>query len=382
MDYNLSELESIFNEIENVLDYVDRIELEEKSYILFLANNDRLKVKINKENIAHLLGINTDYLKNTGHYNGFNSFEILQNFIKKGAYKLNELKKSGIAQLNQVFSGYVDRKAKNFIKNMKFDIFNVDFMCKYNSERSYTSSYKNQKFDYIMVKTLSEDVYGVLCLVKNRFEYVPMSSQIFIGKEELDTFLQENIVNQEITLLNGISYKDYSYNDAKIYNLVLPLFFQKIENLKDLKNDFNCIIDTTQSLIYHLKKYMESNTNKDKQSVILKNICEQIKQGKLIDKDIIQDESIIGLIDSYNNFICNKDSIDTKDNKENYITLKEELKEKKNKILELEETISMLKSNNEKLLTKNETLEKQINDFDITRNEVIELLKKPKAPKV
>lgn len=68
MDYNLSELESIFNEIENVLDYVDRIELEEKSYILFLANNDRLKVKINKENIAHLLGINTDYLKNTGHY--------------------------------------------------------------------------------------------------------------------------------------------------------------------------------------------------------------------------------------------------------------------------------------------------------------------------
>lgn len=59
MQYNLSELEDILNNIEE-------IKLNEKTFLLYLANDDKVKVKINFLNVAHLLGINTEQLKLSG----------------------------------------------------------------------------------------------------------------------------------------------------------------------------------------------------------------------------------------------------------------------------------------------------------------------------
>lgn len=75
MNYSYGELEEIFYKIENILNKIENINLDERTYLLFLANNDKIKVKINFLNIAHLLGINTEQLKLTGYYNGSNSYE-------------------------------------------------------------------------------------------------------------------------------------------------------------------------------------------------------------------------------------------------------------------------------------------------------------------
>ena len=88
MNYNKYNLSELFDKIDTLLqryfgkedDYnfyekdedARKTDLSKKSYSMFLSNGDIVKIKIPKSSIPHLLGINTEYLKNTGLYNGMN----------------------------------------------------------------------------------------------------------------------------------------------------------------------------------------------------------------------------------------------------------------------------------------------------------------------
>lgn len=377
MNYSYGELEEIFYKIENILNKIENINLDERTHLLFLANNDKIKVKINFLNIAHLLGINTEQLKLTGFYNGSNSYEILKDFVKKGAYQLHKLNKDNVLSYKSIFSPYIESKIDGFLENIKFNINETCFLCKYNSERSFTSSNKTQKYDYIIVKKLFDDRFGVICLVKNKYDYAPMSNQIFETKEALDEFLKENICNQEITILNGLSFKYDDYSEPKKFNLPLKLLIDKLNETQLIKKDFSCIIDTSYTLSFHLNKYLESNLHNDFETQNVDKLCKLITEGKFVDSNRIHNTNIKKIIDSYNEYVCKKDNINT-NNTENYQKLKDELRDKKNKIIELEQSIQRLQKENELVLNENSEMNEKLLEFDCTRNSVIELLKKPK----
>lgn len=377
MEYKLGELEGIFEKIQEIIKKFEEINLYNKIYTFFLANNDRLTIKISSNNISHLLGINTDVLKLSGYYNGNCSYEVLKNFIGGGAYKLNKLHNEGHISYNSIFSQYINTKIDFLLENIKFSVNETEFVCKYNSERSFNSSDKTNKYDYIIVRKLSDDKYGVICLTKDNFEYVAMSNQVFSYKEELDVFLQDNICNQEITILNALSFKNNSYGEPNNFYLPLKLFIEKLNNARNIKRDFMCIVDTSSALEYHLKKYMASNKEKNLESENISSICDSLKSGRLIDTNMFSNEDIKTIIDSYNEFICNKDKIDTSGNALNYQKIKDELLKKSERIKELELEISNLKKLNEIKEEENIKLKNTVNDFEQTKEDIIMLLKKP-----
>lgn len=375
MKFNLGELEALFEKINDFINYLELIKLENKSFLLFLANGDKVKVKINSNYIPHLLGINTDILKNTGYYSGSNSFEILKNFINSGAYKFYNLYKSGYVKYSDVFSNFIEDKVDYLKENLKFNVNSTDFVCKYDSKKTYILNDKNQKYDYIIVKKLPDGVYGVMCLVKNAYIYVPMSNQIFHTKEDLELFLSENITNQEVTLFTAVSVKnDNIYEETKQpYKLLINRYPIKISDLRNLKRDFSCIIDVSQALEFHLNKFIESNNNRNLETEEVEKLCKDIEQGKLIDDDNISNSNVGSIINSYNKFICNKDGIEV-DNNETYTSLKEELEDKKRIIEELNKRIEDLKESNKNAFNQIDEDNKSIEKYQDRQKRLLKIL--------
>lgn len=374
MKFNLGELEALFEKINDFINYLENYRLEDRSYVLFLANGEKIKVKISSNYIPHLLGINTNVLKNTGHYNGNNSYEILKNFISSGAYQLNQLYKDGIIKYSDVFSNFIKDKVDYLRENLKFDVNSTDFVCKYDSKKTYMINDKNQKYDYIIVKKLPDGSCGVMCLVENAYSYAPMSNQIFHTDEDLELFLSENITNQEVTLFTGVlNRNDNCYEEQRPYRLNILKFKEKISNLKELKSDYSCIPDVTYALKFHLDKFIESNNHKDLETEEVEKLCKDVEQGKLINKDNISNGNVASIINSYNKFICNKDGIEV-DNNETYTSLKEELEDKKRIIEELNKRIEDLKESNKNALNQIEEDNKSIEKYQDRQKRLLKIL--------
>ena len=97
-----------------------KTDLSKKSYLVFLSNGERIKIKIPKSSIPHLLGINTEYLKNTGLYRNMNSYEVMLNFIKSSNEALKK-HESGIIDLDNVLSPYINEKIDALIENLNIN---------------------------------------------------------------------------------------------------------------------------------------------------------------------------------------------------------------------------------------------------------------------
>ena len=81
MKFNLSELETLFEKIKDIIGYVESARLKDRRMNLFLGNGDKILFSIPNNSVAHLLGIDTNYLISTGLYNNQNSFLPLKKFI-------------------------------------------------------------------------------------------------------------------------------------------------------------------------------------------------------------------------------------------------------------------------------------------------------------
>ena len=200
----------------------------------------------------------------------------------------------------------------------------------------------------------------------------------YLLNDEWCQFLKDNITNQEVTILNAMNFKRNDVSQDTMIKLPLPLFAKKLKELKKVKQDFSCIVDTSNALIYHLNKYIESINALNNETRTVDKVCSNMSKGKLLDSSDIKSSNIKRIIDSFNEFLCNKDNINTENNTEHYQQVKDELKEKKERIIELEKEIQELKEQNNKYKDENCSINDLLLCFDDVRNKVIELLKKPK----
>ena len=96
---------------------------------------------------------------------------------------------------------------------------------------------KSEKFDYIIVKKYSDGKIGVLGLIKNEYNYVIRSNQIFANYEEFETKMKDVLTNQELTIISGIkiSNEDIDYN--RNFSLNLETKQQKVRKLLIIKKN-------------------------------------------------------------------------------------------------------------------------------------------------
>lgn len=369
MSYNKYELSEIFDKIDKLLQrYFDkeneynfdekdeeerRNDLSKKSYLMFLSNGERIKIKIPKSSIPHLLGINTEYLKSTGLYKGMNSYEIMLDFIKNSneAFQKQE---SGIINLDKILSPYINKKLDSLIENLNINTNCCEMICKYDRGKTYGYSADFDDMSYLILQKKNEKYYVLKLAMSEDGTCFPMSNQVFNSYEECKENLSSYLIYQELTLLNNL----WVYYNNSIIGKFYILEYERrerLEKLKKLSEDFECTPNIIADFIFSLKIRDDKRQGNIRTSNIIEKLCDCIKNKKVFDISLtnVEQEDILKIIETYNDSLFSEITASTDNSYSDLQT--------KNKNLEKEL---------ERLRLENKSLSDTVNYRDVELNEV------------
>ncbi|MBQ3021513.1 MAG: hypothetical protein IJD92_04760 [Bacilli bacterium] len=379
MKFNLSELESLFADIQDIIDFFEYSQLQNREITLFLSNGEKFNYKVPKESVAHLLGINTTALIATGLFKNTSSYELLKEVVNN-AYRINNLYNEGHISYNQIFSEHILDKVKIFKDNIKTNIYTTEFVCKYDSKRSYDVSIKNEKCDYIVIKKNIEDnIYTVLTFVKNsnNYYFVPMSSLYFNNEEELNQWLKGIISKQEITLLNGMSSIQFNDNQRRFFYLPLDLKITKLGKLKEYKKKYGCEIDILEDFKYALSESIKHLGRNSDSNILIQQLIDEISSGKLINIDKYDGTNLYNLASAFNDYLC-VTNINNSEISESYSSVVEERNSFKDELLKVKQELEETKNKNEELVVSNQELIEQNKQYSNIIDNAIKVLRPSK----
>lgn len=374
MKFQLGELETLFCSIKDIVDYIEHVRYENRRYKLYLSNGEYLNFSIPNSAIPHLLGIDTTYLSSTNIFKTTSSFELLKELIEN-PYRIDKLEKDGIIKYDKLFSPFIVNKVNAFMENIKINIQDVEFICKYEPEKTYKINDEAKNYNYLIIKKLSNDRYGMICLVRNNGFFAPMSNQIFDDYESLMAKLKEVIRFQEITIINGIEvfntvddYHNFSY--LKLYDKS-----QKLHNLKKYKMKFESSIDVSSDCEYYIDKLQQHRSNKDETDILIDKMVDSIKKGEIIKEYSDENSYLLPIINAFNDFICSNNLTENSENNQTYSSLISKLKKFENRIKELEVIKSDLIDINTNLDKENKALSQENSDLKEKQEKIYEILK-------
>lgn len=381
MSYNKYELSEIFDKIDKLLQrYFDkkneynfdekdeeerRNDLSKKSYLMFLSNGERIKIKIPKSSIPHLLGINTEYLKSTGLYKGMNSYEIMLDFIKNSneAFQKHE---SGIINLDKILSPYINKKFDSLIENLNINTNCCEMICKYDRGKTYGYSADFDDMSYLILQKKNEKYYVLKLAMSEDGTCFPMSNQVFNSYEECKENLSSYLIYQELTLLNNLWVY---YNNSTIgkFSILEWERRERLEKLKKLSEDFECTPNIIADFIFSLKIRDDKRQGNIRTSNIIEKLCDCIKNKKVFDMDLtnVEQEDILKIIETYNDSLFSEITAST-DNSYSDLQMKNKNLEKELERLRLEnkslsDTVNYRDEELNEVKTQNNELREDIN---------------------
>ena len=342
-----------------------KTDLSKKSYLVFLSNGERIKIKIPKSSIPHLLGINTEYLKNTGLYRNMNSYEVMLDFIKSSNEALKK-HESGIINLDNVLSPYINEKIDALIENLNINTNYCEMVCKYDKGKTFGYSADFDDMSYLILQKKNEKYYVLKLAEAQDGTYFPMSNQIFNSYAECQETLSSYLIYQELTLLNNL-FVYYNNSTVGKFSILEWDRKQKLENLMKLSNDFGCTPNVIADFIYSLKIRDNKRQGNMRTSNIIDILCDHIKNKKPFDISLVdaEQEDIVKIIDTYNDslFIKNTNLGDSSysDLQRQNMKLKEELERLKEENNSLSEDIRYKDEELDKVKNQNNELKEDIN---------------------
>lgn len=385
MSYNKYELSEIFDKIDKLLQrYFDkeneynfdekdeeerRNDLSKKSYLMFLSNGERIKIKIPKSSIPHLLGINTEYLKSTGLYKGMNSYEIMLDFIKNSneAFQKHE---SGIINLDKILSPYINKKLDSLIENLNINTNCCEMICKYDRGKTYGYSADFDDMSYLILQKKNEKYYVLKLAMSEDGTCFPMSNQVFNSYEECKENLSSYLIYQELTLLNNLWVY---YNNSTIgkFSILEWERRERLEKLKKLSEDFECTPNIIADFIFSLKIRDDKRQGNIRTSNIIEKLCDCIKNKKVFDMDLtnVEQEDILKIIETYNDSLFSEITASTDNSYSDLQT--------KNKNLEKE--LERLRLENKSLSDTVNYRDEELNEVKTQNNELREDINKVKG---
>ena len=330
-----------------------KTDLSKKSYLVFLSNGERIKIKIPKSSIPHLLGINTEYLKNTGLYRNMNSYEVMLNFIKSSNEALKK-HESGIINLDNVLSPYINEKIDALIENLNINTNYCEMVCKYDKGKTFGYSADFDDMSYLILQKKNEKYYVLKLAEAQDGTYFPMSNQIFNSYAECQEALSSYLIYQELTLLNNL-FIYYNNSTTGKFSILEWDRKQKLENLMKLSNDFGCTPNVIADFIYSLKIRDDKSQGNIRTSNIIEILCDCIKNKKVFDISLtnVDQEDILRIIETYNDSLFSEITTSTD-----------------NSYSDLQNENISLKKEIERLILENKSLSETVNYRDEELNEV------------
>lgn len=374
MNYNLSELESLFEEIREIINFIELSQYQNRRNRIYLSNGDRLNFSVPNNTIAHLLGINTNYLMSTGMCSSTNSFDILKE-ICENAYRINKAHRDGILSYEQLFSPYLKQKLEGFKENIKLNTEETVLVCKYDSSRAFITDTKSEKYDYIIVKKYQDGKIGILGIVNKDSYFVPMSNQLFYSFEEAKETLESYLKNQEVAVMTGVNYFNIESDYDRTFNLTLDTKISKIKEIKIYRELFKCILDLSGDYQYSISRLRENRTNHFEDNDLIDIIVNSIKEGKLINTNIFRDTNLSKIIESFNDYLCESQIGEKSSIIETYSQMKKDLEKLREELLQANSKVEELDSQNKSLQETVTSLEEQNKEHKETEEKILALLK-------
>ena len=372
MEWQRFEVESMFNEIKELLQYLDTNNLTNKNYLLFLANlpnGENLKFKITKESIPHLLGINTNYLISTRIFNNRSAYSLLEEMLDN-EFKIYDNSVKKVLDYNKLFSPHIKKKIKCFKDNLDMNVHSIDVIVKYTPERTYTERALSEKFDYAIVKRYQNGNIGLLYLAQNSDGiYVPMSSQILETEKEKEEILEKVFKNQEATYINGIHVKEFETTKSHIS---LDGQIERIFHLREYKDKYNTSIDVSSNCLYFIKKLKANKNTFIQNDEITEIIIDSIRNGKIIN---IPEGSELYPIASAINDKISSDDFESTEAAITYTEQSKELERIKRELEELKAYKTMLEQQVLELTETNSDLTGRVNASEEREKQILKILK-------
>lgn len=381
MNYSKYKLSELFDKIDKLLqsyfgkeddynfyekdNFEHKTDLSKKSYLMFLSNGDRIRVKIPKTSIPHLLGINTEYLKSTGLYKGMNSYEIMLDFIKNPneAFQKHE---SGIINLDKILSPYINKKLDSLTENLNINTNCCEMICKYDRGKTYGYSADFDDMSYLILQKKNEKYYVLKLAMSEDGTCFPMSNQVFNSYEECQEALSSYLIYQELTLLSNLWVY---YNNSTVGKFPILEWDrkQKLEKLKKLSEDFECTPNIIADFIYSLKIRDDKRQWNIRTSNIIEILCDCIKNKKVFDISLtnVDQEDILKIIETYNDSLFSEITASTdnsySDLQNENISLKKEIERLRLENKSLSETVNYRDEELNEVKTQNNELREDIN---------------------
>lgn len=367
---NKNQYDELITKINENINWYERKNFDDKVYNLTLDNGEKLKIIFSHNTIAHLLGIDTEYLKTTGQFPK-DSYDILK-MVCNDSYRLYNMVGQGHLTYDSFISDYTDEKLEGFQNICGVDLDNIDFVCKYSKEYSYVTGHPQLEADYYIGYKTNNGIF-VIGLKKNGNYYYPMTNR-YLDNDDKETvkFLQQMLENQNITMptMSSIYFKE-----TNSYSRTLFLKYNrkatKIRILNNYAKNYGATIDVSNGYSHAIEKLLQQFDAKDVLFPALEKIFKKVTKRVRINVTDIElefgelPEEILRLIDDYNESLNTDISAaidehtkmvadENKDLKEQRKRNLEELEALKQELLEAKSTIKILKQENEEYKIKEE----------------------------
>ena len=300
------------------IDY-NRKNFEDNKFSLKLANGDYLTIRVPKNSVAHLLGLNIDYLKASGLFKrNLNSYDFLDYFFEN-SYSVQKYINQGNLKYESVFSDYMKEKIDAFSYNINIRTDDMYCIIKYDREKTYQSEQVAEISDYYIVRKNPKDYgYYILGLVQsdtNPNIYVPSTSRMYIEYSDFEKFMERIAFKQEITYPYIMKVDNYQKEYQGSFILKTEEKIDLLDNVTKIAKKYFASAVVANDFSFTLRKSNLQYTNNNNVMNILKLLSENIKSGNVLEQHVINNlygkielpQDVSELIDTCNNVVCSMD---------------------------------------------------------------------------
>ena len=345
--------------------------IEGTRYSLWLANGDFLNIRIERGQVPHLLGVNTDLLKIAANTRkNLSAYDLLKKLVDRDITEYT-IKQKGIS-LNSVFSDYIMEKLDGFVTNLKIRTDDIYAIVKYNKERAYTTGQELENSDYFIIRNINRKYY-VLGVVgndadKNFIVYQPVTSRIYEDEESFSKFLHRIMENQEITYANSFKFENYGrdFFPEHPVSLSVEQKLRVLGILNSISQKYKCIPSVSREFAFIMNKLSNSYQKINNNAAIYRALVASMENGTALSAEEITEDicdySTIGtdlsaLINKCNDLVCSKG--ENVKAKESYSAIQQENSNLKAELEEMKKQLEEVKQQNQTLTEEKKNLEEE-----------------------
>lgn len=373
MEMTSARYNEITEKMEQCVTEYEKMNFGSNKQTLFLANGDVLNIRVLKNNIPHLLGVNLDYLTQSNLFkSGTDAYTKLKYFLEN-SYRFSRLvidqKK---LDYDLMFSDYVDNKLDSFINNIKIRTDDMQFVVKYDSEKTYGLEPIADICDYYIIRKIN-DVYYVLGVIKNEKNniYNPVTSKMYKDEKEFNKFIERISKKQEITYPTTLKIENIDACYENSFTLRKEGRIANLQRVINVANQYDATASVAKDYCYSLNILNDSKSISYKVLSVLKTLSDNIKNGVITDvdnidefiEDMIIPDELQGLINVCNDNICNsceKDNVSYTQLHDERNSLKQELESLRSELTASNYEVERLTKENTELKEQNDSYSLQM----------------------